>query len=356
MPTASALTKLDAANEIDAGSPFYPDGLSDLSEAGLNTRMRALAVTDDGVAWVERPAPVPQPGEALVRVAMAGICNTDLEIARGYMKFGGVLGHELCGVVEQCADARWVGRRVAGEINLGCGRCDLCKKRMERHCQARTVMGILGKDGCFATHLTLPLANLHPLPDALTDEQGCFVEPTAAAFEIIEQLPLDPRDEVLVVGDGKLALLIAQVIATTGATLTLVGKHESKLAIARALGIRVAARDALERKSFDVVVEATGSPSGMQDAIDWVRPRGKIVLKSTYHGPLTLDAAPLVIDELHLIGSRCGPFEPAIAALASGAVRIEPLISAVVPFDDAPNGFARAGAAGTLKVLLDMRR
>lgn len=317
--------------------------------------MRALAVTEAGVAWVERPMPVPQAGEALVRVAMAGICNTDLEIARGYMQFKGVLGHELCGVVEQCTDARWVGRRVAGEINLGCGACDLCKKRMARHCQARSVLGILNKDGCFATHVTLPLANLHSLPEGLRDEQACFVEPTAAAFEIIEQLPLDPRDSVLVVGDGKLALLIAQVISTTGASLQLAGKHESKLAVARALGIDVVDRSTLARKSFDVVVEATGSPSGMQDAIDLVKPRGKIVLKSTYHGPLTLDAAPLVIDELHLIGSRCGPFEPAIAALATGAVRTDPLISAIVPFADAPNAFARASAAGTLKVLLDMR-
>lgn len=317
--------------------------------------MKALAVTDNGVAWIDCPVPVPGPGEALVRVRMAGVCNTDLEIARGYMQFKGVLGHELCGVVEQCADARWVGRRVAGEINLGCGACDLCKKRMARHCQARTVLGILGKDGCFATHVTLPLANLHQLPDALPDEAACFVEPTAAAFEIIEQLPLDPRDGVLIVGDGKLALLIAQVIATTGANVTLVGKHESKLAVARALGIAVAARATLEPKSFDVVVEATGSPSGMQDAISLVKPRGKIVLKSTYHGPLTLDAAPIVIDELHLIGSRCGPFEPAIAALVTGAVRTEPLISAIVPFADAPQAFARAAAAGTLKVLLDMR-
>jgi 2-desacetyl-2-hydroxyethyl bacteriochlorophyllide A dehydrogenase len=317
--------------------------------------MRGLAAIDGAPAWVERPTPVPGPGEALVRVSMAGICNTDLEIARGYMSFGGVLGHELCGVVEACGDSRWIGRRVAGEINLGCHACELCKKRMERHCQARTVMGILGKDGCFASHVTLPIANLHTLPDALPDERACFVEPTAAAFEIIEQVPLDTRDEVLVVGDGKLALLIAQVIATTGARLTLIGKHAEKLAIARALGIEVAEREALPKKSFDVVVEATGSPSGMQDAIGWVRPRGKIVLKSTYHGPLTLDAAPLVIDELTLIGSRCGPFEPAIAALATGAVRTEPLISAIVPWDDAISGFARASAQGTLKVLLDMR-
>jgi len=317
--------------------------------------MRALAVTENGVAWVERPTPVPQAGEALVRIAMAGICNTDLEIARGYMSFSGVLGHELCGVVEQCSDPRWIGRRVAGEINLGCGHCDLCGRRMNRHCQTRTVLGIMGKDGCFASHVTLPLANLHPLPDAISDQAACFVEPTAAAFEIIEQVPLDGRDTVAVMGDGKLALLIAQVIATTGAKLTLVGKHDEKLKVARALGIDTAARDTLANKSFDMVIEATGSPSGMHDAISLVQPRGKIVLKSTYHGPLTLDAAPIVIDELTLIGSRCGPFEPAIAALATGAVRTEPMVSAVVPFADALNGFATASATGVLKVLLDMR-
>lgn len=317
--------------------------------------MLALAVTEGGVAWVERPLPVPEPGEALVRVAMAGICNTDLELARGYMGFSGVLGHELCGVVEACGDARWIGRRVAGEINLGCGGCELCGRGLARHCPKRAVLGILGKDGCFASHVTLPLANLHALPDALPDERACFVEPTAAAFEIIEQVPLGPRDRVLVVGDGKLALLIAQVIATTGAALTLIGKHDGKLAVARALGVAVAERSELDRKSFDVVVEATGSPLGMQDAIGFARPRGKIVLKSTYHGPLTLDAAPLVIDELTVVGSRCGPFAPAIAALATGAVRTDPLVSSIVSFNDALTGFTRAGAAGTLKVLLDMR-
>lgn len=323
--------------------------------------MQAIAVVDGNIAWVERAMPEPQAGEALVRVAMAGICNTDLEIARGYMGFAGVLGHELCGVVERCADARWIGRRVAGEINLGCMQCDMCQRKLERHCPHRSVLGILGKDGCFATHVTLPLANLHRLPDYLPDEIACFIEPTAAAFEIVEQIQVRSRDAVAVIGDGKLGLLVAQVLASTGAPVTVIGKHEHKLAIARQGGAATAVTDgasipsSLARKSFDVVVEATGSPHGMKQAIELTRPLGTIVLKSTYHGPLTLDAAPLVIDELRIVGSRCGPFEPAIAALASGDVNPRALISQIVPFEQAPQGFAYAGEGATLKVLLDMR-
>jgi threonine dehydrogenase-like Zn-dependent dehydrogenase len=299
--------------------------------------------------------PKPGAGEALVRVSMAGICNTDLEIARGYMGFTGVLGHELCGVVEKASDARWVGRRVAGEINVGCTKCSLCERKLERHCPHRSVLGILSKDGCFASHVTLPLSNLHVIPDAIADDIACFIEPTAAAFEIVEQVPLGPRDRVLVLGDGKLGLLAAQVIATTGADTTLLGKHEDKLAVARTLGLASARREALEPKSFDIVVEATGSPAGMQEAIGFTRPLGTIVLKSTHHAPLSFDAAPIVIDELRVVGSRCGPFEPAIAALASGAVNPRPMISAVHAFGEAERAFERAAQPGTLKVLLDLR-
>jgi threonine dehydrogenase-like Zn-dependent dehydrogenase len=328
--------------------------------------MQGLAIVDGSVSWVERPMPEPLPGEALVRVAMAGICNTDIEIARGYMGFAGVLGHELCGVVERCADPRWIGRRVAGEINLGCMHCDMCERKLDRHCPTRTVLGIVGKDGCFAPYVTLPIANLHRLPDSLSDELACFVEPTAAAFEIVEQVQVRSRDKVAVIGDGKLGLLIAQVPASTGAPVTVIGKHEGKLEIARAAGAQTvrASGDALngstlaeglERKSFDTVVEATGSPIGMKHAIELTRPRGTIVLKSTYHGPLTLDVAPLVIDELQIVGSRCGPFEPAIAALATGAVDPRPMISEIIPFERGVEAFARASTASVLKVLLDMR-
>jgi threonine dehydrogenase-like Zn-dependent dehydrogenase len=214
-------------------------------------------------------------------------------------------------------------------------------------------MGIVGKQGCFADYVTLPVANLHALPDALDDVRACFVEPTAAAFEVLEQVEVAARSRVAVLGDGKLGLLVAQVLAQRGADVVLVGRHARKLAVAQALGLRTASSaEALPRKALDLVVEATGSPDGLRTAVALTRPRGTIVLKSTYHGELRLDAAPLVIDELTLVGSRCGPFEPAIDALARGLVRVEPMIDAVLPLDDAASALQRAAAAGTLKVLL----
>jgi threonine dehydrogenase-like Zn-dependent dehydrogenase len=318
--------------------------------------VRALRLENGTVALAELPRPEPLRDEALVRVSMAGICNTDLELARGYMEYAGVLGHELCGVVERCDDPSWIGKRVAAEINLPCGRCETCARGMGRHCPTRTVMGILGKQGCFAEHVTLPLANLHALPDALDDVRACFVEPTAAAFEVLEQVPIATHSRVAVLGDGKLGLLVAQVLSQHGADTLVVGRHPRKLEVARALGLSVAASaDELPGKAFDVVVEATGSPDGMKTAIALTRPRGTIVLKSTYHGELRLNAAPIVIDELTLIGSRCGPFEPAIAALASGRVRPESMVDAVLPLHEAAAALQRAALPGTLKVLVDMR-
>jgi threonine dehydrogenase-like Zn-dependent dehydrogenase len=318
--------------------------------------MQALVLENGRLAVQERPVPLPGPGEALVRVLMAGVCNTDLEIAKGYMGFSGVLGHELCGVVEACAEQpRLIGRRVAGEINLACRTCELCARGLTRHCPHRTVMGIAGKDGCFAEYVTLPVANLHVLPPAIDDVRACFVEPVAAACEVLEQITVMPRDRVAVLGDGKLGLLVAQALATTGCALTLAGKHDRKLRLARDRGIATAALADLPRKAFDVVIEATGSPAGMHAAIELVRPRGTIVLKSTYHGKLVLDAAPLVIDELHVVGSRCGPFEVAIPALASGAIRPEDMVDAVLPLSQAEAAFERAAEPSVLKVLLDMR-
>jgi threonine dehydrogenase-like Zn-dependent dehydrogenase len=317
--------------------------------------LKALQLEHGSVALREARTPEPAQGEALVRVSLAGICSTDLEIAKGYMGFSGVLGHELCGVVEACADSGWVGRRVAGEINLACGQCRLCKRGLGRHCPARTVLGILGKDGCFAQYVTLPVANLHALPDALDDVRACFVEPTAAAFEVIEQVAIGANDRVAVLGDGKLGLLSAQVLQTTGCELTLVGRHARKLQLAAARGIASAAAADLPAKSFDVVVEATGSADGMHAAIGLLRPRGTLVLKSTYHGMLTLDAAPIVIDELTIVGSRCGPFERAIPALASGAVDPSPLVDAIIPLADGIAALEHAAQPGVLKVLLDMR-
>ena len=317
--------------------------------------MKALVLTGGRLSLRELPEPVPGPGEALIRVAMAGICNTDLEIAKGYMDFSGVLGHELLGVVEACEDPRWANRRVAGEINLACHHCELCARGLARHCMQRKVLGIVGKDGCFAEYVTLPVSNLHLLPDTLSDTRACFVEPVAAAFEILEQVTVMPRDRVAVLGDGKLGLLVAQVLETTGCALTLVGKHARKRALAERRGIATAELGSLPRKAFDIVVEATGSPSGMRAAIELTRPRGTVVLKSTYHGRLEVDAAPLVIDELTMIGSRCGPFERAIMALAGGTIDPDPMVDEIVPLALAQGAFERAAQPGTLKVLLDMR-
>ena len=314
--------------------------------------MLALSRLDSSITLREVAAPRPAHDAALIRVNLAGICNTDLEIARGYMGFEGVLGHEFVGVVEACSDPGWLGARVAGEINLACRRCSLCQRGLSRHCPSRTVLGILGKDGAFAEYLTLPIANLHRVPDALSDRAACFVEPIAACFEILEQVRVQPDDQLVVLGDGKLGLLAALVLKSQGLCPVLLGKHPDKLARAGRLGVHTALAADLPRKAFDVVVEATGSPSGMQLAIELVRPRGTLVLKSTYHGALSLDAAPLVIDEITLLGSRCGPFPPALARLASGTLDPEPLIDAVYPLRYAERALEHAAERGVLKVLI----
>jgi len=257
--------------------------------------MLAYARHNDQIGLRDVAKPQPAAGEALVRVRAAGICNTDLEIIRGYMSFEGTLGHELVGVVEECADASWLGARVTAEINLACQRCDLCQRGLQRHCPTRRVLGILDKDGAFAEYVTLPIENLHRVPDALSDRAACFIEPLAACFEILEQVAISPRDRVAVLGDGKLGTLIAMVLSNNGTPPVLVGKHASKIARAQRMGIRSTLVHELSPKSYDVVIEATGSPSGMQLATTLVRPRGTIVLKSTYHGELTLQAAPWVI-------------------------------------------------------------
>lgn len=318
--------------------------------------VKALVLEDGELAVREVPVPARNPGEALIRVTMAGICNTDLEIAKGYMGFSGVLGHELCGVIEACDNGRYVGKRVAGEINLPCRNCDLCRRGLMRHCSQRSVLGIAGKDGCFAEYVTLPLRNLHLLPDAISDTRACFVEPTAAAFEILEQVTVMPNDQVAILGDGKLGLLIAQVLEVTGCELTLVGKHPHKLGLAERRGLKTARFDQqLPRKAFDVVVEATGSRDGLRTAIDLTRPRGILVLKSTYHGAVELDLSAVVIDELSVIGSRCGPFERAVAALSASQIDPDSMVDAIVPLAQAEAAFEHAARPGVLKVLLDMR-
>jgi threonine dehydrogenase-like Zn-dependent dehydrogenase len=316
--------------------------------------VRALRFSSAGLSLEQLDPPRRGAGEALVRVRCAGICSTDLEIARGYMGFAGTLGHEFVGVVEEADDPAWLGARVAGEINLSCGQCRMCQRGLGRHCPTRSVLGILGKDGCFAEYLTLPERNLHRVPDRISDRLACFVEPVAACYEILEQVRIAPDDAIVVLGDGKLGQLIARVLAERGLTPILAGRHDHKLALARARGVQAERPEALTAKAFDVVIEATGSPGGMQRAIELVRPRGTLVLKSTYHGPLTLDAAPLVIDEITLVGSRCGPFEPAIATLAAGRLPTGDLVDATFPLTEGIAAFERAATAGVLKVLIEV--
>lgn len=316
--------------------------------------MKALYLDGSGLSLRELAPPTRRAGEALVRVRMAGVCRTDLELARGYMSFTGVLGHEFVGDVLEAEDASLVGARVTGEINLSCGACALCTRGLPRHCSERTVLGILGKDGCLAEYLTLPEKNLHRVPDALDDRAACFAEPIAACFEIFEQLALAPGDRIAVLGDGKLGQLIALVLRSRGLAPLLVGKHLEKLARAASAGIHTAGAEGLRHKSYDVVVDATGSPSGMQLALQLLRPRGTLVLKSTYHGQLSLDAAVIVIDEISVVGSRCGPFPPALDALGTGAVDPAPLVDAMFPLEDALAAMRRAGGPGVMKVLVHM--
>ncbi|MBX3028280.1 alcohol dehydrogenase catalytic domain-containing protein [bacterium] len=314
--------------------------------------MRALRWDGATAAVVQHPEPVPGADTAVVRVTLAGICNTDLELTRGYMGFRGVLGHELVGVVVDGPDA-WRGRRVVGEINFACGRCETCVAGLRRHCPSRTVMGILGADGAFAEYVAVPVANLHAVPDGVPDDAAVFCEPLAAACEILEQVPAAARARCVVLGDGKLGLLVAQVLAAAGAQVLAVGRHPDKLAILRRRGIATATAEEWNRAQVEVVVEATGRAEGMAQAIAATRPRGTLVLKSTVAHAAPLDLAPVVVDEITVVGSRCGPFAPALDALARGTVDVRPLITARRPLRDGAEALRLAAARGALKVLLE---
>ena len=292
--------------------------------------------------------------EALVRVLLSGICNTDLEIARGYAGFSGTIGHEFVGVVEESTDRSLVGRRVVGEINAGCGKCELCRGGDSRHCASRTVLGIVGRDGAHAEFLQLPNENLSVVPDKVPDEHAAFTEPLAAACGILERVSISRSDRVAIIGDGKLGLLCAQVVALSGASLLMIGKHSSKLRIVERRGIETTSpKEAAKRKrEFDVVVEASGAASGFGLALDLLRPRGQLVLKSTFHGKTELDAARIVVDEISIVGSRCGRFAPALDLLKKAAVDVDSLISEEYPLSKGDHAMRRAGAKGILKVLL----
>lgn len=288
---------------------------------------------------------------ALVKVHLAGICSTDLQIFKGYMGFTGVPGHEFVGTVSE-GPSDWLGRRVVGEINFACGRCEFCARDLGRHCSRRSVMGILNADGAFAEYVAVPLANLHLVPDGIADEEAVFTEPLAAAFEILTQVQIDHGHEVLVIGDGKLANLCAQVLACTGAKVTAMGKHEDKLKLIKPAGVRTVLLKDWQTRQFDFVVEASGSASGLELALTATRPRGTLVLKSTIAGAHQVSLAPVVINEINLIGSRCGPFPDALAALAARRIAIAPLIERVFSLDDGLPAVVQASRPGARKILL----
>ena len=319
--------------------------------------MKAV-VFDEGLKLDKNYAkPVPQKGEALVRVTLAGICNTDYEITKGYMGYKGILGHEAVGIVEEVNsnDQSLVGKRVVAEISYGCDdpNCPWCAVKNYRHCPNRHTLGIWRKDGCFAEYFTMPVNVLFEVPENVSDEQAVFVEPLAAALEINEQLHIKPMDRIIVLGDGKLGLTTALALSAQNLDVLLVGKHQNKLDIAKAQGVKTRLlADLKQEKIYDVVVEATGSLSGFETAMALVRPRGVLVLKSTIAASKEFNLAPIVIDEITVLGSRCGQFPPALRMLASGKIDFKPLISAVYSVDDAIEAFEKNKEKDTLKVLI----
>jgi threonine dehydrogenase-like Zn-dependent dehydrogenase len=314
--------------------------------------MRALWLEDRVLgARTDVPLPAPPRGEALVRVTLAGICNTDLEMVKGYYPFTGVPGHEFVGEVVSAAEApEWAGRRVVGEINASCGVCATCRAGRRSHCPARTVLGIKGRNGAMAECLTLPVENLHLVPDGVADEVAVFTEPLAAALELQQQVAIGAGARIVVIGDGKLGQLVARTLAAHRPTV--VGRHARKLALLSRLGIATAAAADLAPREADVVIECTGNPDGLALARTLVRPRGTIVLKSTYHGDVTVNLSAIVVDEVTLVGSRCGPFAPALAMLAGGAVTVTDLVDDRFALADGVRAFARAAEPGVLKVLI----
>lgn len=300
------------------------------------------------------PVPAVPPGEAVVRVRLAGVCNTDLELVRGYYPYTGVPGHEFVGTVEAAAAApEWVGRRVVGEINAACGACPTCRAGRRSHCETRSVLGILARSGAFATHLALPIENLHAVPESLPDEAAVFTEPTAAALELQQQVSVAAGDRVVVIGAGKLGQLVAQTLVLTRCRLQVVGRSPRPLALVAARGITTATAEGIEPRGADLVVECTGHPEGLELARRAVRPRGTIVLKSTYHGPAQVDLSRFVVDEITLVGSRCGPFAPALELLAAGRVDPRPLVDARYPLSDAVAAFEHAARPGAMKILIE---
>ncbi len=302
-----------------------------------------------------QPLPRIPEGFARIRLLTAGICSTDLELQRGYYGFSGTPGHEFVGEVVAVSDdeTKWIGRRVAGEINLACGHCDWCARGLGRHCPTRTVLGIVKHPGAFREYLTLPIHNLHRVSDSISDEQAVFIEPVAAACEILDQVKIPKGDRIALLGDGKLGLLVAQVLQAHGARVHLFGRHRDKMRLVEKAGVTTELLPKkLPDRAYRWVVDATGSPEGLRAAIAMCEPRGTIILKSTVHGLVTIDTAPVIVNEVTLVGSRCGRFEPAIRLLASGKINVSDMISEEFPLERAPEAFKAAATKGVLKLLL----
>jgi threonine dehydrogenase-like Zn-dependent dehydrogenase len=315
--------------------------------------MRGLWLQDGDVRVAgDLPAPEPSADEALVRVRLAGLCQTDLELRKGYAAFTGIPGHEFVGEVAAAPAPGWVGRRVVGEINVSCGRCRECASGRRPHCASRTVIGIRGRPGALAEYLAVPVSNLHGVPDGLPDEAAVFTEPLAAALEVQEQVPIAAGQRVVVIGDGKLGQLVARTLAQTGCDLQVVGRHRAKLALLERRGIATLVPESVPERQADVAVDCTGNPQGLGLAVRAVRARGTVVLKSTYHGEAAVNLSGVVVDEITIVGSRCGPFGKALDLLAGGQLGVADLAGAEYPLDRGARAFEAAGQPGMLKVLV----
>src|SRR5215208_14983 len=311
--------------------------------------------------WLEknktflRDVPQPhKPNEALIKIRMAGICSTDLELVKGYYPYTGILGHEFVGEIVEAEEASWIGQRVVGEINVSCNQCEQCLNRRSTHCENRTVLGIVNRDGTFAEFTQLPIANLHRVPDSVPDEMAVFTEPLAAALEIQQQVHIESSDCVLIIGAGRLGQLIAQTLALTGCDLHVVARHANQKDLLLARGIKIIDEEVIQPWRWDVVVEATGSPNGFALARKAIRPRGILVMKSTYKGEMSVNFSSIVVDEINLIGSRCGPFAPALRLMELRQVDPTVLIAEEFKLDDALKAFERAAETGVLKVLVQV--
>jgi threonine dehydrogenase-like Zn-dependent dehydrogenase len=316
--------------------------------------MQALYLADGRLTYhTDYPKPIPTEGQALIRITLAGICATDLEIVRGYANFEGVLGHEFVGVVEQAdSDPAWIGKRVVGGINLGCGVCEVCLADGPEHCPVRTVLGIINHDGVFADYITLPVRNLVAVPDGLGDEVAVFTEPLAAAVRIREQVSLSPEMKAAVVGPGRLGMLAGLVLVEAGLNVTMLGRREASLALPAKLGLGTGLVGEAQDNAFDLVVEATGNEAGLVHSLRLVRPLGTLVMKSTFAGQTTVDLTKLVVGEINVVGSRCGPFDAAVRLLAENKIAPQVMIEAEYPLKDGLEAFEYADRPGVRKILL----